>query len=189
MTLIRFRHMEHLHTFLAERTPPTDPDTNLRQQRSTTRNPKRTVVKAEDSSTNALVAVIVIGAVTVFSILFAFHSNRVSSLMYSTPSIVLSSRDSNGSRVIIDDFREAYWWIRHNTAENAKVLAWWDYGYQLSAMANRTVIVDNNTWNNTHIATVRSVGYCCAHVVISCCSGRPCDGVNGKASLRDCAVT
>jgi hypothetical protein len=22
-------------------------------------------------------------------------------------------------------------------------------------MANRTVIVDNNTWNNTHIATVR----------------------------------
>jgi dolichyl-diphosphooligosaccharide--protein glycosyltransferase len=34
-------------------------------------------------------------------------------------------------------------------------LSWWDYGYQMSAMANRTVIVDNNTWNNTHIATVR----------------------------------
>ena len=26
--------------------------------------------------------------------------------------------------------------------------------YQMSAMANRTVLVDNNTWNNTHIATV-----------------------------------
>ena len=25
---------------------------------------------------------------------------------------------------------------------------------QMSSMANRTVIVDNNTWNNTHIATV-----------------------------------
>ena len=33
--------------------------------------------------------------------------------------------------------------------------SWWDYGYQTTAMANRTVIVDNNTWNNTHIATVR----------------------------------
>ena len=32
--------------------------------------------------------------------------------------------------------------------------SWWDYGYQTTAMANRTVIVDNNTWNNTHIATV-----------------------------------
>ena len=30
----------------------------------------------------------------------------------------------------------------------------WDYGYQTTAMANRTVLVDNNTWNNTHIATV-----------------------------------
>ena len=32
------------------------------------------------------------------------------------------------------------------------MLAWWDYGYQLTGMSNRTVIVDNNTWNNTHIA-------------------------------------
>ena len=36
----------------------------------------------------------------------------------------------------------------------AQVASWWDYGYQTTAMANRTVIVDNNTWNNTHIATV-----------------------------------
>jgi len=43
-----------------------------------------------------------------------------------------------------------------NTDPNAKILSWWDYGYQMSAMANRTVIVDNNTWNNTHIATVRT---------------------------------
>lgn len=35
-----------------------------------------------------------------------------------------------------------------------QIASWWDYGYQTTAMANRTVIVDNNTWNNTHIATV-----------------------------------
>ena len=35
-----------------------------------------------------------------------------------------------------------------------QVASWWDYGYQTTAMANRTVLVDNNTWNNTHIATV-----------------------------------
>jgi dolichyl-diphosphooligosaccharide--protein glycosyltransferase len=28
------------------------------------------------------------------------------------------------------------------------------YGYQIAAMANRTTLVDNNTWNNSHIATV-----------------------------------
>ena len=35
-----------------------------------------------------------------------------------------------------------------------KVMSWWDYGYQITAMANRTIIVDNNTWNNTHISRV-----------------------------------
>ena len=35
-----------------------------------------------------------------------------------------------------------------------QVASWWDYGYQTTAMAYHTVIVDNNTWNNTHIATV-----------------------------------
>ncbi|KAI9087938.1 hypothetical protein K1719_030268 [Acacia pycnantha] len=56
--------------------------------------------------------------------------------------------------VIFDDYREAYYWLRQNTPPDAKVMSWWDYGYQITAMGNRTVIVDNNTWNNTHIATV-----------------------------------
>ena len=33
-------------------------------------------------------------------------------------------------------------------------MSWWDYGYQIAGMADRTTIVDNNTWNNTHIALV-----------------------------------
>lgn len=56
--------------------------------------------------------------------------------------------------MIFDDFREAYFWLQHNTSPDAKVMSWWDYGYQITAMGNRTVLVDNNTWNNTHIATV-----------------------------------
>jgi len=37
------------------------------------------------------------------------------------------------------------------------VMSWWDYGYQITAMANRTILVDNNTWNNTHISRVGQV--------------------------------
>ena len=33
-------------------------------------------------------------------------------------------------------------------------MSWWDYGYQIAGMANRTTLVDNNTWNNSHIALV-----------------------------------
>ena len=38
--------------------------------------------------------------------------------------------------------------------QDARIMSWWDYGYQITAMANRTILVDNNTWNNTHISRV-----------------------------------
>merc|ERR1719223_1791075 len=75
-------------------------------------------------------------------------------MAYSSPSVVMSSQDRYGNRIIQDDFREAYYWLRQNTHKRATVASWWDYGYQITSLANRTVIVDNNTWNNTHIATV-----------------------------------
>lgn len=58
---------------------------------------------------------------------------------------------------IVDDFREGYSWIRQNTPEDSKILSWWDYGYHVSEMANRTTIVDNNTWNSTHISEVGKI--------------------------------
>ncbi|KAJ6359281.1 hypothetical protein OIU76_000915 [Salix suchowensis] len=85
---------------------------------------------------------------------YAIHCTWVTSEAYSSPSIVLAARGAHGNRVIFDDYREAYYWLRQNTPPDAKVMSWWDYGYQITAMGNRTVIVDNNTWNNTHIATV-----------------------------------
>jgi len=58
---------------------------------------------------------------------------------------------------ILDDFREAYYWLRQNTAEDSVICSWWDYGYQIAGMADRPTLVDNNTWNNTHIATVGKI--------------------------------
>ncbi|XP_027199622.1 catalytic subunit 3A of the oligosaccharyltransferase complex [Dermatophagoides pteronyssinus] len=85
---------------------------------------------------------------------YGYHCIWVTSEAYSSPSIVLSARTHDGSRIIFDDFREAYYWLRMNTPEDAKIMSWWDYGYQITAMANRTILVDNNTWNNTHISRV-----------------------------------
>jgi len=87
---------------------------------------------------------------------FNYHAAYVASMAYSSPSIVIDAgrNPQTGKPVLWDDYREAYFWLRQNTHEDSKILSWWDYGYQMSAMANRTVLVDNNTWNNTHIATV-----------------------------------
>ncbi|KAJ7156902.1 oligosaccharyl transferase STT3 subunit [Mycena crocata] len=85
---------------------------------------------------------------------FVFHCTWATSNAYSSPSVVLASQNADGSQHIIDDFREAYYWLRQNTPETAVVMSWWDYGYQIAGMADRPTLVDNNTWNNTHIATV-----------------------------------
>ncbi|KAF8585405.1 glycosyltransferase family 66 protein [Ramaria rubella] len=98
--------------------------------------------------------VLVIGNMLFMMLFFVQHCTWVTSTAYSSPSVVLASRNPDGSQNIIDDYREAYYWLRQNTPETAVVMSWWDYGYQIAGMADRPTLVDNNTWNNTHIATV-----------------------------------
>ena len=97
---------------------------------------------------------LVLGCVGIVLEMFILHSTLITSSAYSSPSVVLASQTPDGNQVIIDDFREAYYWLRENTPQDAKVMSWWDYGYQIAGFADRTTLVDNNTWNNTHIATV-----------------------------------
>jgi dolichyl-diphosphooligosaccharide--protein glycosyltransferase len=88
---------------------------------------------------------------------FVFHCTWVTSNAYSSPSVVLASHNRDGSQNIIDDFREAYYWLRQNTPETAVVMSWWDYGYQIAGMADRPTLVDNNTWNNSEYLIVHRV--------------------------------
>lgn len=84
---------------------------------------------------------------------FVCHGTLSGAQYYSSPSVVLSNGRGD-NRVIIDDYREGYYWMRMNTKHSAIIMSWWDYGYQITGFSNRTTLVDNNTWNNTHIATV-----------------------------------
>ncbi|XP_038076647.1 dolichyl-diphosphooligosaccharide--protein glycosyltransferase subunit STT3B-like [Patiria miniata] len=96
----------------------------------------------------------VVMALLMMLMMFAVHCTWVTSNAYSSPSIVLATYNNDGTRNILDDFREAYYWLSQNTGEKDRVMSWWDYGYQIAGMANRTTLVDNNTWNNSHIALV-----------------------------------
>jgi len=108
----------------------------------------------EDTTIGSHLKTITVMLLLMMLMLFAIHCTWVTSNAYSSPSIVLASTNYDGSRNILDDFREAYFWLRQNTDEHSRVMSWWDYGYQIAGMANRTTMVDNNTWNNSHIALV-----------------------------------
>ena len=77
-----------------------------------------------------------------FLVLFAVHCTWVTSNAYSSPSVVLATTNQDGSRNILDDFREAYFWLRQNTPDEATVMSWWDYGYQIAGVQSGLNLIE-----------------------------------------------
>lgn len=100
-----------------------------------------------------IAGVLAIGKSMVLGKEFTEYCQRMAEAM-SGPSIMYKANLQNGEQIIVDDYREGYWWLRDNTPEDARVMAWWDYGYQITGIGNRTTIADGNTWNHEHIATL-----------------------------------
>ncbi|KAI8958351.1 glycosyltransferase family 66 protein [Daldinia sp. FL1419] len=146
-----------LDTYLVVRSPElteNKEDENADTKKASKHGVLRTAAQPVVGIYNFLSKSFIAGCMTLYLLLFVQHCTWVTSNAYSSPSVVLASRMPDGSQHIIDDYREAYQWLRQNTKEDAKIMSWWDYGYQIGGMADRPTLVDNNTWNNTHIATV-----------------------------------
>eukprot|EP00242_Pyramimonas_sp_CCMP2087_P010768 CAMPEP_0198197216 /NCGR_PEP_ID=MMETSP1445-20131203/806_1 /TAXON_ID=36898 /ORGANISM="Pyramimonas sp., Strain CCMP2087" /LENGTH=749 /DNA_ID=CAMNT_0043866419 /DNA_START=119 /DNA_END=2368 /DNA_ORIENTATION=- len=114
---------------------------------------KNLLIRTYNYNTLARKVVAVLAMVGMGASVYHFQNHCTSMAQnLSEPQIMLRGRNRDGSTVIIDDFRESYWWLRDNTPEDARVMAWWDYGYQITGVANRTTIADGNTWNHEHLA-------------------------------------
>ncbi len=65
---------------------------------------------------------------------------------------------SNGGTIFahseLTDWTQALTWISNNTPQDAVIIAWWDYGYWINVMGNRTTVADNATLNGTRIAEI-----------------------------------
>lgn len=146
-----------LDTYMSTKSPNPD-EVQKAAEASPKKAAKSTGLRGSEKATVGIFSLVpktaVVASLTVYLLMFVSHCTWVTSNAYSSPSVVLASRMPDGSQHIIDDYREAYQWLRQNTKEDAKIMSWWDYGYQIGGMADRPTLVDNNTWNNTHIATV-----------------------------------
>lgn len=108
---------------------------------------------AEQKLLRLILAVVLVAilAVTLLNGHFIAHCFTMAQQL-SEPQIIIQGRTQGGEMIMIDDFRQAYWWLRDNTPSDSRVMAWWDYGYQINGIGNRTTIADGNTWNHEHIA-------------------------------------
>jgi dolichyl-diphosphooligosaccharide---protein glycosyltransferase len=68
--------------------------------------------------------------------------------------VTISNGGTVFSHTVISDWFEALNWINSNTPTNSVIISWWDYGYWVNVMGNRTVVADNATLNETRIADI-----------------------------------
>jgi dolichyl-diphosphooligosaccharide---protein glycosyltransferase len=67
------------------------------------------------------------------------------------PSIV---NGATGFRMQVDDWVDAVDWIENNTPNDSVIASWWDYGYWITTLGNKTTLADNATINQTRIQTI-----------------------------------
>jgi len=60
-----------------------------------------------------------------------------------TPSI--SNGGSSFPQFASDDWTDAMIWLKENTPEDAIIASWWDYGYWITTLSERTTLADNAT--------------------------------------------
>ena len=59
--------------------------------------------------------------------------------------------------VSTNDWKESLEWIKLNTSSDSIVLSWWDYGYWITTVSERTTLVDNATIDSKQIQKVANI--------------------------------
>ena len=53
-----------------------------------------------------------------------------------------------------NDWLDAMNWLKYNSSEDSIIAAWWDYGYWITTLSDRTTIADNATLNDWQIKKI-----------------------------------
>ena len=84
--------------------------------------------------------VVIIVFLFTLPLVFPENNNWISHV--DSPPIILTGASSSPPTA---DWLETLEWIKLNTPENAVIASWWDYGYWIQTMAERTTLIDNST--------------------------------------------
>ena len=85
-------------------------------------------------------------------LIFPENSNWINS--HDNPPIILTGGTQYPPT---NDWLESLEWIKLNTPQNAKIVSWWDYGYWITTLSDRTTIADNATLSTKQIQKTASI--------------------------------
>ena len=85
-------------------------------------------------------------------LVFPVSSNWINN--HDSPPIILTGASQYSPT---NDWHETMEWIKFNTPENAKIASWWDYGYWITTLSDRTTFVDNATISTFQIQKMAKI--------------------------------
>ena len=85
-------------------------------------------------------------------LIFPENSNWINNM--DSASIIFTGATNNPPT---NDWLDTLEWIKLNTPENAIIASWWDYGYWIQTIAERTTFVDNSTLIDSRIQHMAKV--------------------------------
>jgi dolichyl-diphosphooligosaccharide--protein glycosyltransferase len=94
--------------------------------------------------------VVVIVALLLVPTIFPANGNWIT-MTKSPPTILNGGSNFN---ISTDDWPNALNWIKSNTPKDSVVAAWWDYGYWIQTLGDRTTLADNATLDTNTIAKI-----------------------------------
>ncbi len=96
--------------------------------------------------------VVIITILLIVPILFPVNGNWISAV--DIPPTIL-----NGGTVYPagNDWLETLEWIKMNTPQDAIIASWWDYGYWITTMSERTTLADNATIDSKQIQNIAQI--------------------------------
>ncbi|MEB2793626.1 MAG: hypothetical protein G5Z42_05700 [Caldisphaeraceae archaeon] len=118
----------------------------------------RTRKKEEVEPAALVLGLLLFGIVAGFGVYYAFQD--YTSMHYMPPAIKtgwmqpLSFQTPSGPKALVplnNAWLLALNYLKHNTSNNALVVSWWDYGYWIGVISNRTTVADGATLNGTQI--------------------------------------
>jgi dolichyl-diphosphooligosaccharide--protein glycosyltransferase len=89
-----------------------------------------------------------------FSLPLVFPTNYNWINSANSPPVILTGATSNPP---VNDWLETMEWIKLNTPENSKIASWWDYGYWITTLSDRTTYVDNSTLSTKAIQNMATM--------------------------------
>jgi len=99
-----------------------------------------------------ILSIVIIFILFTIPLVYPANSNWINSLDF--PPTILNGGTTYPPS---NDWLESLEWIKLNTPEDSVVASWWDYGYWISTVAERTTLIDNATLGNWQIANVAKI--------------------------------